>query len=127
MRLYFLELLACPVCKTPRLLHYAIEKREVEVRAEVKDLRCREWCGLHDKPASEVPISECEKCVRVEVEEGVLVCRSCGRWYPVIDGIPRLIDDKYRREREDKEFLEKNLERIPETVKKYMRLPPLPK
>ncbi|MEB3779695.1 MAG: Trm112 family protein [Desulfurococcales archaeon] len=125
MRYYFLELLACPECKTPRLIHYTLREEKGEVRHPVETLRCREWCGLYDKPASEVSIEECKKCVARDVVEGVLICRNCGRWYPIIDGIPRLIDDKYRREKEDLEFLERNLSKIPLEVRRLMKRPAL--
>ncbi|MEB3861362.1 MAG: Trm112 family protein [Desulfurococcales archaeon] len=125
MRYYFLEILACPECKS-RLTYYTIKERETSVDVPVESIRCREWCGLHNKPAREVPLTECTTCIKREVIEGVLICTNCGRWYPIIDRIPVLIDDKYRREKEDREFLARNLDKIPVEVRKLMKRPPLP-
>ncbi|MEB3860212.1 MAG: Trm112 family protein, partial [Desulfurococcales archaeon] len=68
---------------------------------------------------------ECRRCVNKVMLAGLLLCSNCGRWYPVLDRIPRLIDDKYRREKEDREFLTKYLERIPDNVRARMRKPPI--
>ncbi len=123
MRHYFLELLACPECRHTPLRLYSIRVEERPVRESAEKLRCRTWCGLHMKPASEVPIEECAKCIHLDVTEGVLLCENCGRWYPIIDGIPVLLDDKFRREKDDRSFLERNLNLIPVEVRKLMRKP----
>ena len=124
MRYYFLELLACPECKS-RLTLYVIEEKESDIKVDVERVRCRTWCGLYSKPASEVPLEKCRSCVRREILQGVLICRNCGRWYPIMDGIPILIDDKYRKEKEDREFLRRNLDKIPLDIRRLMRRPPL--
>ncbi|MEB3773556.1 MAG: Trm112 family protein [Desulfurococcales archaeon] len=126
MRYYFIELLACPECKSPLRTYYVIKEDASEVDVDVEKVRCGTWCGLHRKPADQVPIEECRKCVKRDIVEGVLICTNCGRWYPITDGIPILIDDKFRREKEDREFLEKNLDKIPVEVRLLMKKPPLP-
>jgi len=124
MRYYFLELLACPECKS-RLQYYTIEEEVKQVNVEVERLRCRRWCGLHNKPVEDIPLDECKKCVIRDVKYGLLLCTNCGRWYPILDGIPILIDDKYRKEKEDVEFLRRFLDRIPIRVRELMKKPSL--
>ncbi|MEN2999971.1 MAG: Trm112 family protein [Acidilobaceae archaeon] len=123
MRYYFFELLACPACKSVDLeLHSIVEERR-EVNVEVEKVRCRKLCSLHRKPADQVPLSECASCVHRDVLEGVIVCKNCGRWYPIVEGIPVMLVDKYRNPREDEVFVRRNLEKIPQGVLKLMKYP----
>ncbi len=124
MRYFFLELLVCPVCKSRLLLH-AFKVEEKPAKVDVERVRCRRWCGYLDKPADQVPLETCRKCVNLDIVEAVLVCTGCGRWYPVIDGIPRLLDDKVRkaRLREDLEFIRPRLAAIPPRIRAMMKWP----
>ncbi|MCX8169516.1 MAG: Trm112 family protein [Candidatus Methanomethyliaceae archaeon] len=54
---------------------------------------------------------------REEIEEGLLICNNCSRWYPIIEAIPHMLPDDLR-DREDLEFLKKWQERIPEKILK---------
>lgn len=126
MRYYFVELLVCPVCKSEMNL-YTIKVVERPVNVDVERVRCRRYCSLHRRPASEVPTDECRRCVNLDIVEAVFVCPKCGRWYPVIEGIPRLLDDKVRKARlkEDLEFVRSRLDKLPAEAKASMRIPPL--
>jgi uncharacterized protein YbaR (Trm112 family) len=46
-----------------------------------------------------------------EIKTGLLYCKLCKRWYPIIDTIPQMLPDKYRDEKKEIEFLKnhKNL------------------
>jgi len=44
----------------------------------------------------------------IEIESGLLYCKNCNRWYPIIDSIPQMLPDEYRDEKKDKEFLKTN-------------------
>ncbi len=48
-----------------------------------------------------------------EIEEGILFCPSCYRWYPIIEAIPHMLPDDLREEGEEIEFLRKYRELIP--------------
>ncbi|MGQ9760098.1 MAG: Trm112 family protein [Candidatus Methanomethylicaceae archaeon] len=53
-----------------------------------------------------------------EIEEGLLVCKNCNRWYPIIESIPHMLPDDLREEKEDLIFLTKWKEKVPESVLK---------
>ncbi|MEM1927789.1 MAG: Trm112 family protein [Acidilobaceae archaeon] len=123
MRFYFVELLACPKCKSTSLKIHVLKEETREVSSPVEKLRCRRFCGLYEKPASEVPIDECSKCVRRVVVDGVIVCLNCNRWYPIIDTIPVMLTDKYRGGSEDRGFIKKYWSTIPSDLKTLMKVP----
>ena len=43
-----------------------------------------------------------------EIKSGILFCKECKRWYPIIDTIPQMLPDNYRDEKTDIEFLKTN-------------------
>jgi uncharacterized protein YbaR (Trm112 family) len=51
-----------------------------------------------------------------EIDEGILTCPECGRWYPIIETIPHMLPDELREEKEDKDFLVKWKPRVQESV-----------
>lgn len=53
--------------------------------------------------------------IDTEIEEGVLFCSKCNRWYPIIDTIPQMLPDKYRHKNEEIKFL-KNWQPILEKI-----------
>lgn len=55
----------------------------------------------------------------VEVDDGLLVCPECGRWYPVgsaVETIPELLPDDLRERDRDLAWLERWRERVPAHV-----------
>ena len=53
-----------------------------------------------------------------EITDGIIICERCNRWYPIIEEIPVMLPDELRKEKEDKEFLEKWKEKVPENILK---------
>jgi len=53
-----------------------------------------------------------------EIVEGLIVCGSCKRWYPIIDEIPHMLPDELRNKEEDLAFLKKWKDKLPEEVVK---------
>ncbi len=125
VRYYHLELLACPECRNPFLLVYSLKEIRSSVSKEAASkLKCRRWCYLYNMPASRVPLSSCIKtCMHREIEEGVIVCTYCGRWYPIVKTIPVMMDDKYRDKDRDEAFANNVRGKLPSWIKQYMKLP----
>ena len=124
VRYYHLELLACPECGNTRLLVYALAEKEKTGPPEPSKVKCRRWCYLYDRPAATVPLKSCIRtCMMREIEEGLIVCTRCGRWYPIVDSIPVMMDDKYRDLDRDREFAERVRDALPDWVKRYTKIP----
>ncbi|WP_159357618.1 Trm112 family protein [Candidatus Nitrosocosmicus agrestis] len=50
------------------------------------------------------------------VEEGLLLCKACLRFYPIIEEIPIILPDDLRNKKKDIEFLKKWKELIPKDL-----------
>ena len=87
MKKSMIDILACPVDK-----HYPLELFELDVFAQ-DDLR------------SEAIINE-----------GVLFCNKCLRYYPIIDEIPIMLPDELRERQADINFLQKWKNKLPDKV-----------
>ncbi len=46
--------------------------------------------------------------LEVEIETGLLFCKECNRWYPIVETIPQMLPDQYRDKEKDIKFLEEN-------------------
>lgn len=53
-----------------------------------------------------------------EIYEAILYCSKCSRWFPVVEGIPRLMPDELRNEGEDMLFLKKYGEKLPKNIRR---------
>ena len=64
---------------------------------------------------SPLEIFEC-KSEDDTVEEGVLFCTDCSRFYPIIEEIPIMLPDELRDKDQDMNFLKSNKEKLPEKI-----------
>ena len=121
MKLRLLDILACPMCKNFPLELTIIEEAEDKSRA-IDEVPCELFCGNYRAPIStlkrEKLIEDCKKCIKRTIVSGVLYCNKCGRWYPIIDEIPRMMPDNLRERKEELKFLRENAEAIPENILK---------
>jgi uncharacterized protein YbaR (Trm112 family) len=46
--------------------------------------------------------------IETEIQSGLLLCQKCNRWYPIIDSIPQMLPDEFRKEEKEIEFLQSN-------------------
>ncbi|MFX0093590.1 MAG: Trm112 family protein [Candidatus Hodarchaeota archaeon] len=86
MHLDLVDILACPVCKNHPLILYKFEM---------------------------VPIPESSE---EEVQEGLLNCTACKRYFPIRYTIPQLLPDYLRKEKKDKAFLQKYRDQLPNEI-----------
>jgi uncharacterized protein len=88
MRRSLLDILACPIDK-----YYPLELFEIDTN--------------NDTTINETVINE-----------GVLFCSQCSRYYPIIEEIPVMLPDELRDKEKDIKFLQKWQERIPRKITK---------
>ena len=51
-----------------------------------------------------------------KIYDGVLLCRRCGRYFPIVDQVPVMLPDNLRNKREDLAFLEKWKSKLPQEL-----------
>lgn len=54
----------------------------------------------------------------IEIDEGIMTCPACRRWYPIRETIPQLLPDELRKNKYDVDFLTKWKERVDPSVLK---------
>jgi len=53
-----------------------------------------------------------------KIVEGILYCKICSRFFPIIDEIPIMLPDELRDKIQDIEFLKRNIKQLPEIIVK---------
>lgn len=114
MMFKLMDLLACPICKAFPLKLFVF--KNVESKKDAKLPKCEEYCGYNGKPISQLKFLDCSSCLKIEIIDGILVCPSCGRWYPIEDEIPRMLPDGLREKSEELKFLRKYSGVIPHDI-----------
>ncbi|MEM1541674.1 MAG: Trm112 family protein [Ignisphaera sp.] len=115
--------IACPYCKDGGfpLKLFVFESSIYEKRflpPQVSKPLCDLYCGYKNAYIKDLTEYSCDECIKIEIKDGVLYCSSCLRWYPVIDEIPRILPDNYRKSEEDLKFLSMYRDKVPEEIRK---------
>jgi uncharacterized protein YbaR (Trm112 family) len=53
---------------------------------------------------------------RAEIEDGIMKCDKCNRWYPISDSIPQMLPDNLRVKKDELRFLKKWENVIPKEI-----------
>lgn len=127
MKLRLLDLLACPYCRDEGfpLHHHALRVEragEPGLPEGWEPPLCEVWCSLKGSRVEEAGETPCGECLALEVVEAVLVCPGCGRWFPVEDGIPRMLPDDLRDWEADSGFLMARWEMLPGGLRSRIRV-----
>ncbi len=120
MKYRLLDLLACPMCKHfPLELIVIEEKNYSDRKIPGQPPLCELYCGYKEKMIKDLKEQPpCDECIKKEIVTGVLYCRKCGRWYPIINTIPHMLPDYIRENEKDREleFLSKYKDKLPEKI-----------
>lgn len=102
MKYHSMDFLACPSCKHFPLT--IIPTREIIENFEVTEhfYQCEQYCGNHKIDLKNYGTGQidCNLCEKKTIIEGFLTCEKCGMIFFVENGIPRLIKDELKSEKE---------------------------
>jgi len=117
-----LDILACPIDK-----NYPLELIELNVKELEKDHKIKEYFDSlnpnennsivkinNDNNGKIKEAKEIEQNAKVIIViDGILYCKKCSRFYPIIDEIPIMLPDELREKEKDLQFLTKWKDSIP--------------
>jgi uncharacterized protein YbaR (Trm112 family) len=123
MKKNMLDILACPLDK-----NYPLELIELNVKELEKEDKVKEnYHTLNNNENNPIvkknnngggnkanEIKRKEKVIIVI--DGILYCKKCSRFYPIIDEIPIMLPDELREKEKDLQFLTKWKHSIPEEI-----------
>jgi uncharacterized protein YbaR (Trm112 family) len=123
MKKNMLDILACPLDK-----NYPLELIELNVKELAKEDKVKEnYHPLNNDENTQIvkknnngvgnkanEIKQNEKVIIVI--DGILYCKKCSRFYPIIDEIPIMLPDELREKEKDLQFLTKWKHSIPEEI-----------
>jgi uncharacterized protein len=123
MKKNMLDILACPLDKNYPLELIELNVKELEKEDKVKEnyhpLNNDENTPIVKKnnnsggnKANEIKRND----KVIIVIDGILYCKKCSRFYPIIDEIPIMLPDELREKEKDLQFLTKWKHSIPEEI-----------
>ncbi|MGI9011952.1 MAG: Trm112 family protein [Nitrososphaeraceae archaeon] len=124
MKKHMLDILACPIDK-----NYPLDLIELNVKDLEKEFLKENNHPINneeqknsikknsrDKVNQENEFKDNEKVI--VIIDGILYCKKCSRFYPIIDEIPIMLPDELREKEKDLQFLKKWKNCIPEDILK---------
>ena len=118
-----LDILACPLDKNYPLELIELNVKELEKEDKVKEnyhpLNNDENTPIVKKDNNDGgnKANEIKRNDKVIIViDGILYCKKCSRFYPIIDEIPIMLPDELREKEKDLQFLTKWKHSIPEEI-----------
>ena len=118
-----LDVLVCPFDKESELELFEFKTRPIANIAQSGEKKRESESGLKSnsnraqdstvKPSNAVDIDN-----DVVIEDGMLFCNSCLRFYPIVEEIPIILPDELRDKNNDLDILRKWSNSLPEKVVK---------
>ncbi len=113
-----LDILVCPFDKESELELYELHIKKYDKTDEnISQSSPTDVTKAHEKNKSDVTLSNLAY-YHVIIEEGILFCNSCCRFYPIVEEIPIILPDELRDKVMDLVFLKKWSKSLPEKVLK---------
>ncbi|HJT82855.1 MAG TPA: Trm112 family protein [Nitrososphaeraceae archaeon] len=121
MKKNLLDILACPMDK-----HYPLDLVELDIKEfDGDNINDNSFSNNDEKNKNNNNIqTNGEKSFKkslgkdniIIIIEGILYCKKCSRFYPIIDEIPILLPDELREKDKEVEFLNKWKNNIPQQI-----------
>ena len=135
MNFSLLDFILCPHCRKV-LSAYAFQVDESNADF---DHFCRFWCAakslavnpevevgpdglfpphpeMNFENPGKIDRKDCRRCFTRNIVEGILVCTECGRFFPIRESIPEVLPGPLRDVSKDRDFLNRNRNRLPESM-----------
>jgi uncharacterized protein len=113
-----LDILVCPFDKESSLELYELSTRNLEKtdskiisETNPQDVKLEE--SIENKKEN---ISNDASNDDIVIEEGILFCNSCSRFYPIVEEIPIILPDELRDKNKDLELMKKWSNSLPEKI-----------
>jgi uncharacterized protein YbaR (Trm112 family) len=123
MKKNMLDILACPLDKNYPLELIELNVKELEKEGKVKENshplnNDENNPNIKKNNNGEVNKANAikENEIVIIVIDGILYCKKCSRFYPIIDEIPIMLPDELREKEQDLQFLTKWKHSIPEDI-----------
>ena len=118
-----LDVLVCPFDKESELELYEFKTRPMVNIAQSEEKKRGSESGLESNNSgtldSTVNLGNTTDMVNdVVIEDGMLFCNSCLRFYPIVEEIPIILPDELRDKNNDLDILRKWSNSLPEKVVK---------
>jgi uncharacterized protein len=115
-----LDIIVCPFDKESSLELYELSTRNLEktdskIISESNPQNVKLEDSVENKKEN---ISNDLSNNDIIIEEGILFCNSCSRFYPIVEEIPIILPDELRDKNKDLEFIKKWTDSLPEKVVK---------
>jgi uncharacterized protein len=114
-----LDILVCPFDKESSLELFEFSTRNLEnTDSKINSKSSPQNVKLEDSNENkkEDILNDLSKNDDVVIEEGMLFCNSCSRFYPIVEEIPIILPDELRDKNKDLELMKKWRDSLPEKV-----------
>jgi uncharacterized protein YbaR (Trm112 family) len=123
MKKYMLDILSCPIDKNYPLFLLELNVKELEKNKQKQNNRTLNSDDENNNIVKQNKNAEGNKAHEINhnekvivVIDGILYCKKCSRFYPIIDEIPIMLPDELREKEKDLHFLKKWKHSIPEEI-----------
>lgn len=115
-----LDILVCPFDKESSLELFEFGPKNLEItdskiisKSNPQNVKLEESIENKKEHISNNPSNN-----DIVIEEGILFCNSCSRFYPIVEEIPIILPDELRDKNKDLELMKKWSDSLPEKVVK---------
>ena len=98
MKHRLMDILRCPDCGSSLSLSVFSQKYDECSENTITQIKCAEYCSLNNIYLGDMSSSDniaCDSCYKIEITDGLFKCNHCGLYFPIINGVPRMLSDAF--------------------------------